>query len=136
LRAAPPPPQAEAPQPGEPGLADAARAHQVPVGVGESFPGADRLQARRLQRRGLPLRDSQVGHADHADRAGAPRLARGPLDQVVDILAFLIRQQAGRALRGSGAQVSAAWAPVSPWNTMLTVIWRPGRGHGPRAAPP
>ena len=103
LVALPDPPQAEAPQPDEAVLTDAARAHQVPVGVGESFPGADRLQAGRLQCRRLPLRDGQVGHAEHADGAGAPRLRRGPLDQVVDILAFLIRQQAGRALRGAGA---------------------------------
>jgi hypothetical protein len=74
----------------------------VAVGIGESFPGADGFQARRLQRRRLPLRDSKIRHADETDRTGAPRLPPGPLDQVIDILAFLVGQQLGHALRSAG----------------------------------
>ena len=77
--------------------------YQVPVRVGEALPRADRLEARRPQRGGLPLRDGQVGHAEHANGAGAPRLCGGPFDQVVDILALLVRPDRAGAFRGPGA---------------------------------
>src|SRR5487761_1083920 len=42
--------QPEAPEPDEAVLADAARAYQVPVRVGEALPRTDGLEARRMQR--------------------------------------------------------------------------------------
>ncbi len=42
---------------------------------------------------GNGLLSGQVGHAQQANGAGAPRLCGGPPDQVTDILGFLIRQQ-------------------------------------------
>ena len=56
----------------------------------------------------LPLASGQVGDAEHADVAGAPRLRRGPLDQVVNVLAFLAGQQAGLAAGGACAAHNGA----------------------------
>src|SRR6266516_7762469 len=97
--ALPHPSQCAAPHFDKATLPDTTGTHEVAVGIGESFPGADGFQARRLQRRRLPLRDSKIRHADETDRTGAPRLPPGPLDQVIDILAFLVGQQLGPAIR-------------------------------------
>jgi hypothetical protein len=51
-----------------------------------------------LQRGGLPLRDREVRDPDQANCAGAPRLCRRPLDEVVDVFALLIGQQRTHAV--------------------------------------
>jgi len=103
LVAQPHPAQCESERPDEAVLANAPRPHHVPVRVSESLPGGYRLEARRSQRRRLPLRDGKVGHAEHASGAGAPRLCGGPFDQVVDILALLVRPDRAGAFRSPGA---------------------------------
>ena len=47
----------------------------------------DRLQVRRPLGGGVDLHRREVGDADHADVAVAPRLGRDPLDEVVGVLA-------------------------------------------------
>ena len=58
----------------------------VPVRVDRALPGHDGGQRRRPQRRHPPGVDGEVGDAHDRHPAGAPRLVRGPLDAVVEVL--------------------------------------------------
>ncbi len=51
---------------------DTTRRHEIAVGVGESLPGADRREVRRMQCRRLVLRERQIRHTQHAHPAVGP----------------------------------------------------------------
>ena len=95
------PPESCLPDAGEAILNDPARREEISVGIREAFPRRYRLQTGWLQRRRLVLRHGEIGNTDHADVSARPRLGACPLDEIVDILALLVRHEranpAGRA---------------------------------------
>ena len=73
----------------QPQTQGAAALHAVGVGVRRSFVGDHRLEAGRVQRRGLELDPRLVGDAVRAHLPVARRVARDPLDGVVAVLGLL-----------------------------------------------
>ena len=90
------------PDQGEPAFGDAARGHEVAVGVGEPLPRADGGEVGRSQRRRLVLGDGQVRDPQHPHPTVRPRLRPGPLDQVVDVTGLVIREERSHAPGGPG----------------------------------
>ena len=70
----------------------------VAVEIGETLPGDDRLQRRRLVIGDKPLVDGEIGNAGKPDIAVAPGLRRRPLDGVVEI--DRLGERPGLALAG------------------------------------
>ena len=56
---------------------------------------------RGVLRRDLPLHDSAIGFADHADRARAPGLGGAPLDHPITVETLVLRVHVGAEARGA-----------------------------------
>jgi hypothetical protein len=72
------------------GIVDAALVADVAVEIDRAVALADAPEVRRLRAGGLILAPAEVGIADHADIAVAPRLRRDPLDEIVAVGALLL----------------------------------------------
>src|SRR4051812_722489 len=82
---------------------DAAMVRHVAVPVGSAFPDAHGGKMRWLQRCDVPLIDAIVGDAVETYPAGGPRLARSPLDTVMEVPGFPWRETIDAAGRPAGA---------------------------------
>lgn len=67
-------------------------AHEITVDVGDPVIGKECGQVWWPGGPGEPLHDGVIGHARHAHFARAPWLFGDPLDGVVDVAAFLLRE--------------------------------------------
>ena len=79
------------------------RCHEIAVHIGETLPRADRLQVWRMQGGRLVLGDRKIGDPEHPDVAGRPGLGARPLDELADVVRFLVGEQSAGALGCSRA---------------------------------
>ena len=99
---------------------DAAMVRHVAVPVGSAFPDAHGGKMRWLQRCDVPLIDAIVGDAVETDLAGGPRLARSPLDTVIEVPAFRAARNdrcgraTGRCRANRHARLRSRLVPIFP----------------------
>jgi hypothetical protein len=103
----------------EPVRVEAALPRRLAVEVGQPLPGDERGEVRRLQRRDPPAHHRVPRDAARGDLARRPRLRRGPLDHVVEVLGVLravevehARRLAGPARVGAEDRVAARHPPL------------------------
>src|SRR5437773_12419178 len=103
------------------GAENAAVMRHVTVPVSRAFPNAHRGQARRLERRHLPLVDRIVGDAVEPNLAVAPWLDPGPLDAVVKIFSLARREMVDVTRRAAAASRIDAYANVAIRHPLLRI---------------
>jgi hypothetical protein len=89
--------------PGQEVAVNSAVVGNVAVHIDRAIVGRDAFEAGRVHYTHEPLRPTIIGLTVATDASIAPRLARAPFDDLVEILLLVLAQEVVLALRQAGA---------------------------------